>query len=85
MIRAPSRVATLTVLDVTATHALATVSAGGYVPGGTVTITNNVTFAGTPPTGLGWQVLLPTGWSYASDAGAAPQTKPAANATGLAE
>lgn len=81
----PSRVATLTVLDITATHALATVSAGGYVPGGTVTVTNTITYAGTAPTSLGWHVLLPTGWSYASDSGNAPQTKPAVNATGLAE
>ncbi len=81
----PSRVATLTVLDIIATHALATVSAAGYVPGGTVTVTNTITYAGTAPTGLGWQVLLPTGWSYASDGGNAPQTKPAVNATGLAE
>lgn len=81
----PSRVATLTVLDLTATHALATVSAGGYVPGATVTVTNTVTYAGTAPTSLGWVVVLPTGWSYASDAGNAPQTKPAVNATGLAE
>lgn len=81
----PSRVATLTVLDITATHALAPASVAGYLPGGTVTITNTVTYAGTAPTSLGWQVLLPTGWSYASDGGSAPQTKPTLNATGLAE
>ena len=84
----PSRVATLSVLDVQPTHAVAATSTGGYVPGGTVTITNTITYAGAPasaPTSLGWQVLLPTGWSYASDAGTAPQTKPSVTSPGLAE
>lgn len=81
----PSRIATLAVLDVRATHALAAASAGGFVPGKTVTLTNTITYAGATPTSLGWRVLLPAGWSFASDAGTAPQTKPAVNATGLAE
>ena len=84
----PSRVATLSVLDVQPTHAIAATSAAGYVPGGTVTITNTITYASAPasaPTSLGWQVLLPTGWSYASDAGTAPQTKPTVTSPGLAE
>ncbi len=80
----PSRVATLSVLDVQPTHAVAATSAAGYVPGGTVTITNTITYA-SPPASLGWQVLLPTGWSYASDAGTAPQTKPTVTSPGLAE
>ena len=80
----PSRVATLSVLDVQPTHAIAATSAAGYVPGGTVTITNTITYAGAPAS-LGWQVLLPTGWSYASDAGTAPQTKPSGTSPGLAE
>ena len=81
----PSRVASVTVLDVRATHALATASAAGYAPGKTVTITNSITFAGPAPTDLGWLAMLPTGWSFASDAGTAPQTKPAVNTTGLLE
>lgn len=81
----PSRVASVTVLDVRATHALAAASAAGYAPGKTVTITNTITFAGPAPTGLGWIATLPTGWSFASDAGTAPQTKPAVNATSLLE
>ncbi len=80
----PSRVATLSVLDVQPTHAVAATSAAGYVPGGTVTITNTITYASAPAS-LGWQVLLPTGWSYASDAGTAPQTKPTVTSPGLAE
>jgi len=80
----PSRVATLSVLDVQPTHAVAATSAAGYVPGGTVTLTNTITYAGAPAS-LGWQVLLPTGWSYASDAGTAPQTKPTVTSPGLAE
>lgn len=81
----PSRVATVTVLDVRATHALAAASAAGYAPGKTVTITNTITFAGPAPTGLGWLATLPAGWSFASDAGTAPQTKPAVNTTSLLE
>eukprot|EP01036_Dinobryon_divergens_P034980 gene34980-45271_t len=81
-----SRVATLSVLDVQVTHALATASAAGYSPGRTVTTTHTVTYAGNPaPTNLRWQVMLPTGWSYVSDAGAAPETKPTAGTTSLAE
>ncbi len=82
----PSRVASVTVLDARPTHALATTSAAGYAPGKTITITNTITFAGpTAPTQLGWLAMLPTGWSFASDAGTAPQTKPAVNTTGLLE
>lgn len=84
----PSRVATLAVLDVRPTHTLAAASVGGFVPGKTVTISNTISYTGTganAPTNLGWQVLLPPGWSFASDAGTAPQTKPPVNATGVAE
>ncbi|MBI5770412.1 MAG: immunoglobulin domain-containing protein [Verrucomicrobia bacterium] len=47
-----------------ATHA---VVGAGYQAGGTVTITNTITYT-TPPSvsALGWNVLLPTGWSFAS-------------------
>lgn len=54
----------------------------GYVAGGTVTITNLLTYAGTA-TGLGWAVTLPPGWSFASVAMAgAPQVVPPAGSTG---
>ncbi len=81
----PSRVASVTVLDVRPTHALAATSAAGYAPGKTVTITNTITIAGPAPTNLGWLAMPPTGWSFASDAGTAPETKPAVNSTGLLE
>jgi len=81
----PSRIATLAVLDVQPTHALATASAGGYIPGSPVTLTQTITFAGPAPTALGWRLLLPPGWTYASDGGTAPQSKPAANTPSLAE
>ncbi|MBI5770408.1 MAG: immunoglobulin domain-containing protein [Verrucomicrobia bacterium] len=61
-----SNAAVITVLSGTygATHA---VVGAGYQAGGTVTITNTITYA-TPPSvsALGWNVLLPDGWSFAS-------------------
>ncbi|MBI5772005.1 MAG: immunoglobulin domain-containing protein [Verrucomicrobia bacterium] len=63
---AGSNAATLTVLPAgfAATHGLV---GAGYQPGGTVTITNTITYA-TPPSvsALGWNVLLPDGWSFAA-------------------
>jgi hypothetical protein len=77
---APSNAALLTVLPAgtSATHA---VVGTGYTTGGTVTITNTITYVGTA-TGLGWQVLLPDGWSFASGSDTPGQTKPAVGATG---
>jgi hypothetical protein len=60
-----SREARLTVLDARPTHALAPGSPG-YVAGGTVAITNTLTYAG-PATQVRWSVMLPTGWTLASD------------------
>jgi hypothetical protein len=57
-----SRTATLAVVDMRATHAIV---GAGYVAGGTVTIANTFAYTGTF-SGLGWQVLLPDGWSLAS-------------------
>jgi hypothetical protein len=37
----------------------------GYVAGGNVTISNTITFTGTPDT-LGYRVVLPIGWTYIS-------------------
>jgi hypothetical protein len=80
---APSNAALLTVLPAgtSATHA---VVGAGYTAGGTVTITNTITYVGTA-TGLGWQVLLPDGWSFASGSDTPGQTKPAVGATGSLE
>jgi hypothetical protein len=54
------------------------------VAGGNVTVTNTLTFPGTL-TGLGWSVLLPTGWSFVGDGGAAGETKPAVGAAEILE
>jgi hypothetical protein len=56
----------------------------GYVSGGAVTITNTLSFP-SALTSLGWSVLLPPGWSFVSDAGAAGETRPAVGATDLLE
>ena len=53
----------------------------GYLGGGTVTVTNTLTYV-TPSASLGWSVTLPAGWRYVSDGGSAGETKPAAGATG---
>jgi formylglycine-generating enzyme required for sulfatase activity len=76
-----SSVAALTVVDVRATHAVA---GPGYVPGGTVTVNSTVTYAG-PCVGLGWTLLLPEGWTYASGGGAEGETKPPVGTPSLLE
>lgn len=56
-----------------ATHAL---QGSGYFPGGTVTVTNTITYPGTLSS-LVFSVLLPTGWSYESGTNAGtPSTAP---------
>ena len=71
-----SAVATLGVLSpgTVATHAT---TAGGYVAGGTLTVTNTLNYVG-PVTGLGWRVLLPdgAGWSYAASTATGASTVP---------
>jgi subtilisin family serine protease len=76
---ATSSQATLTVLPAgtTATHAIV---GSGFVAGSTLTITNTLTYPGTASS-IGWQVVLPTGWSYASSGGSAGETRPAVGAT----
>ena len=78
---ATSNAATLTVVDAQATHA---VVGSGYIAGGTVTLTQTLTFSGSC-SGLRWQILLPTGWSYASGGGSQGDVKPSAGATSLLE
>jgi hypothetical protein len=77
--------ATLTVQsgagDSAATHA---VLGNGYGSGATVTITNTLTYTGTP-TGLGWQVALPVGWSFASDSGTLGDVRPVIGTVGALE
>jgi len=75
----PSDAAAVTVIPAgtSATHA---VLGNGYVAGGTVTISNTLTYSGTAAS-LGWHVLLPAGWSFAGSGGSAGDTKPAVGAT----
>lgn len=51
--------------EIVATHA---VVGAGYRAGGTVTITTTLTYT-IPASALGWSVVLPDGWDYASTAG----------------
>lgn len=71
--------AMLAVVD--AQHAIAGTNTAAS---GSVTIRNTLTFAGAP-TALGWQAILPEGWSYATGSGAEGDIKPAVGATGVAE
>ena len=73
--------AVLTVVDAIPTHA---VVGPGYVTGGTVIVTNTVSF-GNLTSGLGWHVLLPTGWSFAEGGGNQGDVKPSAGTTDLVE
>jgi hypothetical protein len=76
-----SNPALLAVFDAFPTHAVA---GAGYFAGGTVTITNTLTYSNAT-SGLGWQVLIPAGWSYASGAGNEGNVKPAPGTTDLLE
>ena len=71
--------AMLSVVD--AQHAVAVVNPA---VSGVVTVKNTLTYAGAPAA-LGWQVVLPDGWSYVSGSGSEGEIKPAAGASGLAE
>jgi hypothetical protein len=73
--------ATLIVVDARATHA---VVGFGYFAGGTVSITQTLVYNGSC-TGLGWQMLLPEGWSYVSGGGSEGDVKPSAGTTSLLE
>ena len=63
----------------TATHQAITTSGRGYPVGGTLRITNTIAFP-TAATALGWTVMLPTGFSLASDTTGA-NSKPLAGTT----
>ncbi len=76
-----SSLATLTLSPVIGYSATQSLVGAGYVAGGTLTITNTLTYAGTAAS-LGWSTVLPAGWSYVSSAGAAGDTKPAVGGTG---
>jgi hypothetical protein len=72
---------TLLVMDVRATQAL---SGAGYQAGGTVTISNTITYTGSASS-LGLQVLIPAGWSYASGSGSEGSVKPVVGTTDVLE
>jgi uncharacterized delta-60 repeat protein len=63
------------------TNAAHAVVGGGYVPGGTATITNTLNYTGEASS-LGWSVTLPAGWSFAGNAGAVAEIGPKAGDTG---
>jgi hypothetical protein len=66
---------------VTATHSIA---GTGYMPGGTVTVSNTLAYTGSVAA-LGWQVIIPDGWSFASGSGAQGDVPPSAGRTNLLE
>jgi hypothetical protein len=68
-------------LGLAATH---TLPLGGYMSGGTVVVENTIAYLGTAA-GLGWQVLLPIGWSYVSGSGSEAEVKPFASQSGSLE
>ena len=78
---ATSAPAVLTVLDVRATHSLQDT---GYAAGGTVTVAQTLTFA-DPAGALGWQMLVPDGWTYASGTGGEGEVRPVPGTAGLLE
>jgi hypothetical protein len=69
----------LAVIEVQATHA---VSGSGYLPGGTVTVNNTVTYS-PALSGLTWEVLPPPGWTYIGGSGTEGTSRPAAGAKDL--
>ena len=73
--------ASLTVFSATSLQAT---TQTGYVAGGTLTLSNIITFTNIPAS-LGWQLVLPPGWSFASSSGHDGQVKPAAGATDALE
>jgi len=64
-----------------AAHAIAT---NGYRPGATVTVTNALAYTGAV-VGLGWQVLLPAGWTFHSASGSRGDVTPTAGTPGVIE
>ena len=80
-ISAPVTVSVTPPAGYSATQAVA--GSGGYTAGGTVTITNTLTYAPSVGSGaLGWSVVLPAGWSYVSSSGQNGNSQPADGATG---
>ncbi len=55
-----------------------------YAAGRTISLTNTVTYTGTLSS-FGWQLVLPTGWSYASSSGANQEVQPTVGQVNLLE
>ncbi len=70
--------AALTVAELMPAHRLV---GPGYHAGATVSIACTFAYAGTA-SGLGWQLPLPAGWSYAGGGGAEGDVKPVVGASG---
>lgn len=79
----PSTSALLTVNAVAPSATLTSNTATYAVGGGTVTLTATIAY-GNEPTSLGFQIDLPSGWSYESGTGE-PAIKPAPGTTGALE
>jgi len=73
--------AKLTVFEVLAEHG---VQGTGYVEGQNVEITNTITFSGGDAL-MGWQVLLPKGWTLVGSSGDAGDVRPPAGSSDLLE
>jgi len=60
------------------------ISGSGYIPGGVVSLSNTVTYAGAA-SGLKWSVLLPPDWSFASSTVSGASSAPSAGQKNLIE
>ena len=78
-----SRKAAVVVVDLQANQTLAA-GAGGYEPGAAVRVSTTLTYASVSGS-VRLQVLLPTGWTFDSDAGSGADVRPVAGGVGLAE
>jgi hypothetical protein len=76
-----SNVAQVAVFQVSATQQLVGI---GYVDGQTMQVLNTITFSGGDAT-MGWQTLLPAGWSFAGSAGDDGDVRPTVGSTDLLE
>ncbi len=78
-----SRAATVAVVEARGAHALAS-GFSGYTAGSTVNLTTTITYSGAPSS-LKWSLLLPAGWTYASESGSGAGAVPTPGAGSLAE
>ena len=76
-----SNVAQVSVFQVAATQQLVGI---GYVDGQTMQVANTITFSGGDAT-MGWQTLLPAGWSFVGSAGDDGDVRPKVGSTDLLE